>query len=167
MPQTGKNITARFAEIVVNRPQDKVYTYIIPPDLADKTAVGVRVRVPFGKSKVEGFCVGLSKIAKVENVKALIDVLDDYPLVDEKMLRLTRWIADYYCCSWGAALESAVPGGVKRKSRGRRVEYASLAVSKDEAEQLISDSTKSEKARARVLGVLLTSSAPVPVHPPR
>jgi len=162
MPQTGENITSRFAEVVVNRPQDKVYTYLIPPDLADRIAVGVRVRVPFGKSKVEGFCVGLSKVARVESVKALIDVLDDYPLVDEKMLRLTRWIADYYCCSWGAALESAVPGGVKRKSLGRRVEYASLAVSNDEAEQLISRSTENQKARARILGVLLTSSAPVP-----
>ena len=36
------------------------------------------------------------------------------------MLALTRWIADYYACSWGQALDAVVPAGVK-KHAGTRI----------------------------------------------
>ena len=36
------------------------------------------------------------------------------------MLELTRWMADYYACSWGQALDAAVPAGVK-KHAGTRI----------------------------------------------
>ncbi len=47
-------------------------------------------------------------------------MLDPLPLIDGKMLELTRWMADYYACSWGQALDAAVPAGVK-KHAGTRV----------------------------------------------
>ena len=42
------------------------------------------------------------------------------PLIDSNMLALTRWIADYYACSWGQALDAVVPAGVK-KHAGTRI----------------------------------------------
>ena len=42
------------------------------------------------------------------------------PLIDSKMLALTRWMADYYACSWGQALDAVVPAGVK-KHAGTRI----------------------------------------------
>ena len=42
------------------------------------------------------------------------------PLIDGKMLALTRWMADYYACSWGQALDAVVPAGVK-KHAGTRI----------------------------------------------
>src|SRR5262249_29159481 len=47
-------------------------------------------------------------------------ILDPSPLIDHGMLELTRWVADYYACSWGQALDAAVPAGVK-KHAGTRV----------------------------------------------
>ena len=47
-------------------------------------------------------------------------MLDPVPLIDARMLELTRWMADYYACSWGQALDAAVPAGV-RKQAGTRV----------------------------------------------
>src|SRR5262249_41271667 len=53
-------------------------------------------------------------------IKDVLDVLDDPPLIDATMLELTRWIASYYLCSWGQALDAAVPAGVK-KGAGTRI----------------------------------------------
>ena len=50
----------------------------------------------------------------------MVEVLDALPLIDGKMLELTRWMADYYACSWGQALDAAVPAGVK-KHAGTRI----------------------------------------------
>ena len=50
----------------------------------------------------------------------MVEVLDPLPLIDDKMLELTRWMADYYACSWGQALDAVVPAGVK-KHAGTRI----------------------------------------------
>ena len=53
-------------------------------------------------------------------VKDVLEVLDDPPLIDAAMLELTRWMAGYYACSWGQALDAVVPAGVKKQA-GTRV----------------------------------------------
>ena len=53
-------------------------------------------------------------------IKDVVEVLDPLPLIDGKMLELTRWMADYYACSWGQALDAVVPAGVK-KHAGTRI----------------------------------------------
>ena len=53
-------------------------------------------------------------------IKELVEVLDPIPLIDARMLELTRWMAEYYACSWGQALDAAVPAGVK-KHAGTRI----------------------------------------------
>jgi primosomal protein N' (replication factor Y) len=45
-------------------------------------------------------------------IKDVIDVLDDIPVCTPDLLDLTKWIAEYYVCSWGEALKSALPAGV-------------------------------------------------------
>jgi primosomal protein N' (replication factor Y) len=43
------------------------------------------------------------------------------------MLRLTRWMADYYLCSWGQVLEAVAPAGVRRLAGTREVKLLRLA----------------------------------------
>jgi len=60
-----------------------------------------------------GFIVATGVTPAVEKVKSILDLPDPGPVFTEEMLSLCRWIADYYCCSWGEALQCAVPGGLK------------------------------------------------------
>jgi primosomal protein N' (replication factor Y) len=46
----------------------------------------------------------------------LLEVLDDTPLLTPELLRLTRWVAEYYMCSWGQVLKAAVPEGFRVQS---------------------------------------------------
>lgn len=108
----------RFAEIVFDRPLDHAYSYAVPDHLLGALAVGKRVRAPFGRGdrQTVGYCVGISATPPPREVKALVDVLDDEPLLTPQLLQLTRWLADYYLCGWGQVLNAVVPAGVKRQS---------------------------------------------------
>jgi primosomal protein N' (replication factor Y) len=112
-----------FAGVVFNRPMDQVYSYAIPGRLRASIRVGQRVRVPLGRSNqpVTAYVVSIEPTAKVDpgKVKEVLEVLDDPPLIDGVMLDLTRWIAGYYACSWGQALDAVVPAGVKKQAGTR------------------------------------------------
>src|SRR5947209_10106575 len=94
---------ALFADIVFDRPLDHAYTYAVPDALRDAIGVGKRVQVPFGRGDraTPGFCVRVSETPPPRAVKEVLRVLDDEALLTPDLLRLTRWMADYYLCGWG------------------------------------------------------------------
>ena len=115
-----------FAGVVFNRPIEQVLTYRVPTPLERIIQPGQRVRVPLGRGDklAVGYCVRVDSSLPVEldpaRIKDVVEVLDLLPLIDSKMLELTRWMADYYACSWGQALDAVVPAGVK-KHAGTRI----------------------------------------------
>lgn len=113
----------KFAEIAVALPIGRTFHYAIPERLAAEAAIGKRVFVPFAHRSVVGYIVGLTDHADVMEVKELANVIDKEPMVSDEMLRLCKWIADNYFCSWGEAIEAAMPGGIKRgkASLGSRI----------------------------------------------
>jgi primosomal protein N' (replication factor Y) len=104
-----------FADVVFDRPLDHAYTYAVPDPLRDAVAVGKRVEAPFGRGDKTtiGYCVGLKTAAPPRAVKAITRVLDEHVLLTDDLLRLTRWIADYYLCGWGQVLQAVLPAGVR------------------------------------------------------
>ena len=92
------------------------FTYEIPPALADAVRVGVRVVAPFRKRLLTGVVVDLSAESSLGQVKPLQDVLGESPMYSDEMLRLTRWVSDYYLSSWGEALKAAGPTGTAVES---------------------------------------------------
>jgi primosomal protein N' (replication factor Y) len=114
-------LSGLFADVVFDRPLDHAYSYGVPHALRDQTAIGKRVVVPFGRGDraTTGFCVGLSDIPPARAVKQVLRVLDDEALLTPNLLRLTRWMADYYLCGWGQVLNAVVPAGAKQQAGTR------------------------------------------------
>src|SRR5262249_26321270 len=85
-----------YADVVFDRPLDHAYTYAVGSAQRDAIAVGKRVRAPFGRGDKPtiGFCVRLTGDAPQRAVKELHSVVDDEALLDEHLMRLTRWMAD-------------------------------------------------------------------------
>lgn len=110
------NEKPRYANIVFPIPVDAVFSYLLPEDLREKARVGMRVLAPFGSSdkETEGVIVQLPEQPEVEaeKLKEVMDILDDEPFFSEDMLKLTRWMAEYYMSSWGEALKCATPAGI-------------------------------------------------------
>src|SRR5688572_29694967 len=118
------------AEVVIDRPLEQTYYYVVPDELHGGIAPGVRVRVPFGAGDrlITGFCVGLGTQAPgAIRLKAVREVLDRQPLLSPEMLELTRWIGERYLCGWGQVLNAVVPAGVRRKAGTREIAFYAAA----------------------------------------
>ena len=113
----------KFAKIAVALPIDRLFHYSIPSSLANDVEPGKRVFVPFQNRTAVGYVVGVDDTSDVEGVKDILSVIDSSPIISEEMLKLTAWIKDNYFCSWGEAIEAAIPGGIKKgkASLGSRV----------------------------------------------
>ena len=138
------------AQVVFNRPLNTAYHYLVPDSLRGHLVAGQRVRVSFGRGNQStiGFCVGLERPPEsIRRLKSIDSIVDEHPLVDAAMLKLTRWIAEHYLCGWGQVLESVVPAGVKKQAGTRQVRFFSLP---DDFEQRRAETTLPAKQQAVV-----------------
>jgi primosomal protein N' (replication factor Y) len=122
-----------FAEVIFNRPLDQPYSYGVPAQLEDLLQPGQRVLVPLGRGNKSavGYCVGVSETPPERAVKSILRVLDEQPLLTPALLKLTRWMAGYYLCSWGHVLNAIVPAGARDRA-GTRERVFLQAVPRDE-----------------------------------
>jgi primosomal protein N' (replication factor Y) len=98
----------------------KEFDYAIPPQLAGKVDVGSRVQVPFGARKILGVVTAVAEESGRGNLKAIIKVIGEQTLVTPKVLKLARWIGEYYCCAPETALKSVLPEAVRKEDASWR-----------------------------------------------
>ncbi len=141
-----------YAQVVFNLPLDRTYTYSVPDELRDYVKPGVRVAVYLRTHLSTGYVVGMSSSPPDKEIKPLCDVLDSEPLFDNRLLKLTQWIADYYLCSWGQALDCALPPSVRLAAKSQ------LALVPDPAhafDKILSDLRKTAPRQHEILKFLM------------
>lgn len=159
-----------YANIILPLPLDGYFTYSVPDDLTSQVQNGMRVTVPFGKSKtyvgvVAEYPVDVPK--PVEEVaqqgkkkivyKNIADVLDDTPILLPQQLRLWKWIADYYMSPIGDVYKAALPSGLKVEDGFRpRTELFIRLADKYRDEQTLTLLISSMKRAVKQLDVLMT-----------
>ncbi|MBI4639886.1 MAG: DEAD/DEAH box helicase family protein, partial [Candidatus Tectomicrobia bacterium] len=116
--ESGKR--EQYARIAVGLPVDQLFDYLIPDTLARFVKVGMRVLVPFRNREKVGYVVGFAETTPASQIKPILTLLDDEPLLRGEMLELTSWIARYYFSSWGEVIESALPKEVVEGRKSRR-----------------------------------------------
>jgi primosomal protein N' (replication factor Y) len=101
------------AEIIINQKAqafNQSFSYIVPAVLVSRVKCGVRVLVPLGNRKVEGYVRSLQEITNNDNnLKAVIDVLDKEPVVSPHLFELADWMAEYYLAPISSVLSLMVP----------------------------------------------------------
>ena len=109
----------RYANVAFPLSVDQVFTYGVPPQLDTVLQPGVRVLAPFRRTKQEGVVVErLDETDLAPNlIKNVSECLDETPMFSPDMLTLTKWMADYYICSWGVSLYCAVPAAVRTQKK--------------------------------------------------
>jgi primosomal protein N' (replication factor Y) (superfamily II helicase) len=116
-----------IAKVVVDIALDREFDYRIPRHLAGRLCPGSRVVVPFGKSTQTGYVVGLSERSKHGQLKEVTSIEGKKPLLDDDMLKLARWMAEYYCAPVEKAIRAVLPGAVRRRgSRFKNQAYVTL-----------------------------------------
>lgn len=159
-----------YANIILPLPLDGYFTYGVPEALASRVQNGMRVTVPFGKSKtyvgiVAEYPVDVPKPAKEVAqqgkkkivYKNIAEVLDDTPILLPQQLRLWKWIADYYMSPIGDVYKAALPSGLKAEDGFRpRTELFIRLADKYRDEQTLTLLISSMKRAVKQLDVLMT-----------
>ena len=110
-----------FCDVALAVPLDMVFTYAVPPGM--EPVVGGRVLVPFRQQRKSGIVVELHDRppqVKAQQIKKVIEALDLAPVLDEQLLKLGKWIADYYLAPAGEVFRTMLPLSAEFK---RSVEY--------------------------------------------
>jgi primosomal protein N' (replication factor Y) len=112
-----------FADVVLPLPLPGYFTYRVPFEMNEVLQPGHRVVVQFGKKKI--YTALVRKIhespPKVKDIKYILSILEDKPLVNEKQFLLWEWIASYYMCTPGEVMNAALPSALKLASETKIV----------------------------------------------
>ena len=107
-----------FVEVILPLSLAKTFTYSVSEAEYNYIKKGMRVAVPFGKSKIYTALV----IEVHENKPALYDakeihqILDEIPIVTEIQIAHWQWIASYYMCAIGDVYRGAMPSALLLES---------------------------------------------------
>jgi primosomal protein N' (replication factor Y) len=104
-----------FVDVVLPLAVDRLFTYRVPFELNDLIQKGVRVVVPFGKTKFQtGIVIDIHENPPKEyQVKYVESVLDEKPIVVGKQVKFWNWLAEYYMSTMGEVMNAALPGNFK------------------------------------------------------
>lgn len=99
---------------------DKTFTYKINKEQLPLLKVGMRVVVPFGKQTLEGFVLKIyeNKDVSLENkLKEIISIVDTYPILNEELLTLGKYISKTTLCSLMTSYQAMLPKALKAKKK--------------------------------------------------
>ncbi|HKO99624.1 MAG TPA: primosomal protein N' [Pyrinomonadaceae bacterium] len=117
-PENPQTLEAHYAEVAVPLYVFNTFTYRLPEAMWETAAPGSRIVVPLARKFVTGYIVGLldtlppDTSLKEADIKEASEVLDPFPLVTTELLKLTKWVSDYYFAPWGEVIKSALPPGI-------------------------------------------------------
>lgn len=106
------------ARVIVDVPAkqtDKPFDYLIPDHLIDVIKPGIRVIVPFGPRKIQGFVVSLQEQSEFKNLKEIIEPMDLIPVLNEELLSLGSWLTGQTLCYKISAFQAMLPAALKAK----------------------------------------------------
>ncbi|MCK8638211.1 primosomal protein N' [Fructobacillus fructosus] len=114
----------KYAQVIVDVPTQQTnqpYSYLIPAELAEQVQAGVRVLVAFGHRSVLGYVVGLSdelpKDLTVDQLKDVLTVLDEQPVLSKELLALAKDLAEKNFSFWVSFLALMLPTALKADYR--------------------------------------------------
>ena len=124
-----------IAEVIVDVPTmqtDQPFTYEVPTELQAVIETGMRVEVPFGQGDrhIQGFVVGLSQIAKIDQpLKPITRLLDLSPVVNDELLQLADYMKQTTFAFKITCLQTMLPSVMK-------AEYQKQIVLLDDSHQI-------------------------------
>ena len=141
-----------IAKVITDISLDKEFDYLVPPELADSLRPGSAVTVPFGKSRRTGYILSLAEKSSYspDKLKALTGIAADRPAIPENLIRLGRWIADYYCASQEHSMRTLLPAAIRTgRVKEKKCRFYSIA-DRETAEKYIIANAKVTRLAKRV-----------------
>ncbi|WP_404409075.1 primosomal protein N' [Jeotgalibacillus malaysiensis] len=107
-----------IASVIVDVPAkqiDRTFDYTVPDHLQAVVQRGIRVIVPFGPRKIQGFILAIKDESPVKKLKPIEEVVDIEPVLNEELMSLSEWLTDQTLCYRISALQVMLPAAMKAK----------------------------------------------------
>ncbi len=98
-----------------NKNIDKVFDYSVPSNLEGYIKIGIRVEVPFGNQKLEGFVLEIKKETGASNLKEIIGIVDSEVVLNEELLMLGRKMQEMTLSTLISCYQVMLPKALKAK----------------------------------------------------
>ncbi len=107
-----------YIDVILPIPLEKLFTYSITEAESQFLKIGMRVAVPFGKTKIYTAIVVNIHTTKplLYEAKEIHQILDETPVVLEQQLKFWTWISSYYMCTMGDVMRAALPSAFMLES---------------------------------------------------
>ncbi len=112
------SLATQYIRVLLPLAFEQKLFYSVPDHLVDQIEIGKRVEVQMGKHKIyAAIIIGIGEqYSNESNLKAILSVLDDTPIITEKQLAFWQWVAQYYLCTLGEVMQAALPAAFKLSS---------------------------------------------------
>ena len=123
-----------FVNVILPISLEKLFTYSISKPEADFLQPGMRVAVPFGKTKIYTALIHEvhTRPPEVYEAKEIHEILDEYSIVNSIQLKHWQWIANYYMCTIGEVFRSAIPSAFLLESETLILKNNSVKINEKE-----------------------------------
>lgn len=109
---------------------DMTFTYHVPSNVEDNLLIGKRVLVPFSNRMVEGFVLGYDAKTDDYEIKDIIKIIDDEPVLNDELIILGIYMSKKYLCPlincYQSMLPKALKAGVKNGGGIKKLLYVKL-----------------------------------------
>lgn len=106
-----------YAEVLIEygaKAIDQTFTYIIPDKLKDKLKIGMKVKIPFRNTLINGFVINIVNELNTEyNIKEINDIVDEYFILNDELLNLGKYIKETTLCSLIQSYQTMLPTSMK------------------------------------------------------
>jgi primosomal protein N' (replication factor Y) (superfamily II helicase) len=140
-----------YAEVIidlVSNAVDRPFHYSIPPAMRKELKPGMRVTVPLGKRRTQGYVLRLLKETKIDSLRDIIAITDPEPLLTKEQLSLIHWLSFRYYCRTIDALHAMVPASFRK---GRQPGVIQLIEATPAAETAELDRAPVQKEALRII----------------
>ena len=96
-----------------NKNIDRVFDYNVPSSLAHNIKLGVRVVVPFGAMKLDGFIVEVKDTSDFSELKDIISIKDNSSILNRELLELGKWMSEDLLCTLISSYQVMLPKALK------------------------------------------------------
>lgn len=105
-----------FADVLIPIARQSRFTYKVPQNIQTKIKQGQQVLVPFGKRFYGSIVIRIHREEPEYELKEILRIWDEKPLVCMSQIHFWEWLADYYMCEVGEVMLAALPSGFRIES---------------------------------------------------
>jgi primosomal protein N' (replication factor Y) (superfamily II helicase) len=150
----------QYVRVITDDPTDKELDYAVPEPWTNNVHIGSRIKVPLRSREILATVVAVVDTPSVPDPKSILELVSETPILNDRLLKLARWMAEYYCCPIETSIRSVLPQVIRKAQLGFKRERV-LALQRPIDETELATLAKKAPRQADVLRHVIELASPV------